>query len=88
MRLTKKKKKVPKPLKAVAITVQPPPVTINVSMTEKQYKVLRSRDFKPEFVIRNIYESQDVEWSSKLAVGPPDKSVHNIIINLDIPKKR
>lgn len=82
MRLTKKKKKVIKPLKSVAITITPPPVTINVTMTEKQYKVLRSKGFVPDFVIRNIYESKDMEWSFKLAVGMPDKSVHNIIINL------
>lgn len=82
MRLTKKKKKVPKPLKAVAITITPPPVTLNVSMTDKQYRKLRSKGFVPEFVIRNIYESSDMEWSSKMAVGEPEKSVHNIIINL------
>ena len=87
MRLTKKKKKVIKPLKAVTITITPPPVTINVSMTEKQYRKLRSRGFVPDFVIRNIYENVDMVWSAKLAVGMPDKSVHNIIVNLDIPKK-
>ncbi len=86
MRLAKKKAK-PKPLVAVAITVTPPPVTINVTMTEKQYRQLRCRGFVPDFVIRNIYKSSDMEWSSKLAVGLPEKSVHNIILNLDIPKK-